>query len=53
MIDRRTLVSGSVLAAFVPTLRFMPASFETSEPALAGSLVKIDGWSTPGEGNCR
>src|SRR5262245_9148543 len=41
MIDRRTLVSGSVLAAFVPTLRFMPASFETSETALAGSLVKI------------
>jgi hypothetical protein len=52
MIDRRTFVSGSVLVAFAPTLPLMPASLQANEPVFGGSVLKIDGWNVPGEGNC-
>ena len=52
MIDRRTFVSGSVLVTLVPTLHFMPGSLQASEPVCGGTVLKIDGWNVPDEGNC-
>ena len=49
MIDRRKFVSGTTLVAVVPTLSLLPVALPTPAAETNRLVIKIDGWSTPGQ----
>ena len=49
MIDRRKFVSGTALVAIVPTLSLLPVGLPTPAAEANRLVMKIDGWSTPGQ----
>ena len=49
MIDRRKFVSGTTLVAVVPTLSWLPVALPTPAAQTNRLVMKIDGWSTPGQ----
>ena len=51
MIDRRTVVAGTALAAVAPTLSFASVLLPTPTAKPPRFVVKIDGWSEPNQGN--
>jgi hypothetical protein len=48
IIDRRSVLAGTALVAVAPTLSFASAALPTLEPRANPLVVKIDGWSEPG-----
>jgi hypothetical protein len=50
MIDRRKFVSGTALVAVAPTLRLLPAALPMPAAETKRVVMKIYGWSTPGQG---
>jgi hypothetical protein len=49
MIDRRRFMSGTALVAVVPTLSLLPVALPTPAAETNRLVMKIDGWSTPGQ----
>ena len=49
MIDRRKFMSGTALVAVVPTLSLLPAALPTPAAETNRLVMKIEGWSTPGQ----
>ena len=49
MIDRREFVSGTALVAVAPTLSLLPVALPTPAAETNRLVMKIDGWSTPGQ----
>jgi hypothetical protein len=49
MIDRRKFMSGTALVAVVPTLSLLPVALPTPAAETNRLVIKIDGWSTPGQ----
>ena len=49
MIDRRKFVSGTTLVAVAPTLSLLPVALPTPAAQTNRLVMKIDGWSTPGQ----
>jgi hypothetical protein len=51
MIDRRSVLAGTALAAVAPTLSFASASLPTPPAEATRLIARIDGWSVPNECN--
>jgi hypothetical protein len=50
MIDRRKFMSGTALVAVVPSLSLLPVVLPTPAAETKRLVMKIDGWSAPGQG---
>lgn len=51
MIDRRTFIVGTGLAAVMPTSALSLTQLPSAAPTPNGVVLMIDGWSVPSEAN--
>ena len=49
MIDRRKFMSGTTLVAVMSSLSLLPVALLTPAAEANRLVMKIDGWSTPGQ----